>query len=130
MTPTEKLSERARKLRESLGLTRPQLAEMAGVTAAHVYHIETGRRNRMRPDTLERYAKALNVSPTYLEMGFDAAPTPDEWPPLPVLLRHTHHLSESGIAQVERFVRALEMEERAAGVVEELPGNQDDSVAS
>lgn len=47
--------------REQRGLTRAGLAAKAGLTAGHVAHIETGRRQGTA-DTLRRLATALDVT--------------------------------------------------------------------
>ncbi len=47
--------------REHRGLTRAQLAAKAGLTAGHIAHIETGRRQGTA-DTLRRLATALDVT--------------------------------------------------------------------
>jgi transcriptional regulator with XRE-family HTH domain len=47
--------------REQRGLTRAQLAAKAGLTAGHIAHIETGRRQGTA-DTLRRLATALDVT--------------------------------------------------------------------
>jgi DNA-binding Xre family transcriptional regulator len=47
--------------REQRGLTRTELAREAGLTAGHVAHIETGRRQGTA-ETLRRLATALDVT--------------------------------------------------------------------
>jgi transcriptional regulator with XRE-family HTH domain len=54
---------RLKELRESRGLTQVQLAEQAGVRRAAISEIESGHRQRIELDMLERLADALEVEP-------------------------------------------------------------------
>lgn len=116
----EPLKVRARRLREGKGFTQDELSKRAGVSPTHVYQIERGLRKRMHLDTLTRYAKALDVSPQYLDVGYDEAPHgAQEWPSIPVTLRHTTDLNEQQIDQVTRFIQALEAQQRLEQIIRE-----------
>lgn len=54
-----------RDLRVSAGLSRPQLAQRAGIGIATVYELEAGLLD-VRLSTLLKVARALNVTPDYL----------------------------------------------------------------
>jgi len=54
-----------RHLRLSAGLSRPQLAQLAGIGLATVYQLEDGILD-VRLSTLLKVAVALNVTPDYL----------------------------------------------------------------
>lgn len=60
--PTTEFGKRLRELREKRGLTQPQLAEMCGVSLAHISMLETGyRENVPRRKTVLLLAEALGV---------------------------------------------------------------------
>lgn len=59
---------RLRALRESYGLSREKLSEMADITPKFLYEIESGRKG-MSAYTLYNISKALNVSCDYLLVG-------------------------------------------------------------
>ena len=64
------IGQRIRNVRESLGKTREQIAEAAGISAQFLFYIETGRKS-MSAKTIVNLAKALNVSTDYLLLGHE-----------------------------------------------------------
>ena len=62
------IGQRIRSVRESLGKTREQIAEAAGISAQFLFYIETGRKS-MSAKTIVSLSKALNVSTDYLLLG-------------------------------------------------------------
>lgn len=62
------IGQRIRNVRESLGKTREQIAEAAGISAQFLFYIETGRKS-MSAKTIVNLARALNVSTDYLLLG-------------------------------------------------------------
>jgi len=56
-----------RAAREAAGLSRGALAARSGVSAATIYRIELGGRDRPFPHTVHRLAVALAVAPGDLE---------------------------------------------------------------
>lgn len=59
------IGENIRRIRKERGLTLRQLGDMLGTTEAYIRAYESGRRNP-KPSSLERIAKALDVSPEAL----------------------------------------------------------------
>lgn len=59
---------RIQKLRNEYGLTREELAEMVGISAKHLYEIETGRKG-FSAGVLYRIAKALGVGCDSIMIG-------------------------------------------------------------
>lgn len=59
------IGENIRRIRKERGLTLRQLGDMLGTTEAYIRAYESGRRNP-KPGSLERIAKALDVSPEAL----------------------------------------------------------------
>ena len=55
-----------RELRERAVITQAELAKLAGVTAATISDLETGKR-KPRPSTVRKLAKALKVRPVEIE---------------------------------------------------------------
>lgn len=72
------LGDRVRTRREFLGLNAKELALKAGVHPSHVSLVERGGRIELRPSTVTKLAKALEVSEGWLIHGFndlgDASP--------------------------------------------------------
>ena len=64
------LAERLRIARKKAGMTQEGLAKAAGVTREAIAQIETGRTLRTR-DIMD-LAKALDVSPAWLQFGAEA----------------------------------------------------------
>lgn len=56
--------------RKELGLTLQEVADMIGVSNPTVSRWETGNINNMKRNYIEKYAKALQVSPLFI-MGLD-----------------------------------------------------------
>lgn len=68
MTIELSTGERIRNARERLSLTQAQLAQRAGMSPDSVYRIENGR-NKTRPSSVQKLARALDMSPEYLNTG-------------------------------------------------------------
>lgn len=58
--------DRVRELRERLQISQQELADRLGVSAQHIYRIESGRRDNPTADTLMRLSKEFGVSVDYL----------------------------------------------------------------
>ncbi|MGB2713511.1 MAG: helix-turn-helix transcriptional regulator [Vicinamibacterales bacterium] len=58
-----------RTLRQRRRLTQRELAEAAGFSQAYVSQLERGLRPLNPVDVVERFASALNVPPSRLELG-------------------------------------------------------------
>ncbi|HYF77361.1 MAG TPA: helix-turn-helix domain-containing protein [Symbiobacteriaceae bacterium] len=58
---SETLGERVKRLRESRGWNRKELAERAGLNPSHIGLIERAIRVGVRPDTLEKIAAAFGI---------------------------------------------------------------------
>ncbi|MCH7876301.1 MAG: helix-turn-helix transcriptional regulator [Gemmatimonadetes bacterium] len=63
MTP---VNLRVRELREARGWSQRELARRAGVRAATVSHLESGKAKSAGFETLEKLAAALGCDPGYL----------------------------------------------------------------
>lgn len=59
---------RIRRLRNQYGITREELAEETGVSAKHIYEIETGRKG-FSAGVLYRLATVLGVDCDYIMTG-------------------------------------------------------------
>lgn len=55
-----------KKYREDLEMSIKTLSELAGVGASTISQIESGKRNSLRTETVEKVAKVLNVDVTTL----------------------------------------------------------------
>jgi transcriptional regulator with XRE-family HTH domain len=101
---------RVKRLRQQLGISQSELARRLGVDRQNVYQIERGQQEHMRKHTLQRYAEALGVSPSYLATGRerDCSAT---LPEIEAYLSETTVLSKQDIQTVVRIVRALEAEQ-------------------
>lgn len=62
------IGERIKKLRLEKGLTQQQLSEKCGIDSANLRKYELGKQNP-KFETIERIAKALEVSPFDLKLG-------------------------------------------------------------
>ncbi|MBE2196746.1 MAG: helix-turn-helix transcriptional regulator [Anaerolinea sp.] len=58
--------DRVKELRERLQISQLELAERVGVSAQHIYRIESGRRDNPTAETLIRLSKEFGVSVDYL----------------------------------------------------------------
>src|SRR5438477_8958446 len=74
------LAERLKTIREQRGMTQYALARESGLTASYIYKLEEGQATRPSGQTLERLARALEVSIAELtaEDVWDTAPGTDE----------------------------------------------------
>ncbi len=71
------INERLKARRLELGMTMAEVARIVGVSEATVSRWESGNIGNMKRDRIAAYAKALQVSPTYI-MGMDDSPaSPD-----------------------------------------------------
>ena len=59
---------RIQRLRIQFGLTREEMAELSGVSAKHIYEIETGRKG-FSASVLYRLATVLEVDCDYIMTG-------------------------------------------------------------
>ena len=59
---------RIQKLREQYGFTREEMAELVGISAKHIYEIETGRKG-FSAGVLYRIAMTFDVDCDYIMMG-------------------------------------------------------------
>ena len=62
----KKLSKRIRELRKMRGLTQEELADSAGIDYKHIQLLEGKNPSVPKLDTVEKLAKALNISITKL----------------------------------------------------------------
>ena len=63
------VGKRTRELRNRLGISQEELAEMAGLDRTYITSVECGRRN-ISIVNVEKLAKALNVSlPLFFDFG-------------------------------------------------------------
>lgn len=60
------VSDRIRKCRETLGISKAELAKKAGFPRATITHIEQRRSDNLSSKTLRRLADVLDVSADYL----------------------------------------------------------------
>lgn len=75
------LADRVRNLREKRGWNQQQLAKAAGLHPSHIGLIERGGRVNVRPGTLEKLAKALDVPVEFFfaHTWRDYAPASARW---------------------------------------------------
>lgn len=59
---------RIQRLREQYGLTREEMAELVGISAKHIYEIETGRKG-FSAGVLYKIATAFGVDCDYIMAG-------------------------------------------------------------
>ena len=71
------INEKLKARRIELGLTMAEVAKIVGVSEATVSRWESGNIGNMKRDRIALYAKALQVSPTYI-MGMEDATAPPE----------------------------------------------------
>ena len=69
-TTTKEIGARVRRRREELGLTRENLAELAGLSVQFTASIELGKQ-RMTTDSLAKVCMALGMSSDYIVFGSD-----------------------------------------------------------
>jgi len=103
--PARSLAERVRRERESRGLSRQQLEQLAGLSTGYISRLESGERGKksITNRTVQRIAQALEVSPGYLTTGTDV---PDPGRHIPVLGRPLE--SVPGYRDAEFAVARLE----------------------
>ena len=66
----EYVGEQIKKRRQKLRMTQEELATKAGIPQSHVCRLETGK-HAPTYLTIEKVAKALSVTPSQLDPGFD-----------------------------------------------------------
>ncbi|HEX5413791.1 MAG TPA: helix-turn-helix transcriptional regulator [Terriglobia bacterium] len=66
MSPGLIINDRIKAIRERKRLSASELARMAGVNPSEISQIESGRKRSPRLDTVQRIARALDVSIDYL----------------------------------------------------------------
>ena len=62
----QKLSKRLRELRKEYSYTQEQLAELADIDYKHIQLLESANPPSIRLNTLEKIAKAFNMTPSEL----------------------------------------------------------------
>ena len=62
------MNGRLRQLRESKALARQDLARASGVNEITIYRAERGK-TKLRPSTIRKLAKALEVDPSEITRG-------------------------------------------------------------
>jgi transcriptional regulator with XRE-family HTH domain len=72
---TRGIGDRVQAARARLGWSREALAVHSGLSWSAIAQVETGRRTKLRPDTLAALARALGLSIDYLVDGTLAGPT-------------------------------------------------------
>ena len=68
------VSDRIRAQMESQGLSYGELALRTGLTKSAVHRYATGQTDKVPMDALERLARALGVTPSYLTVWEEDAP--------------------------------------------------------
>jgi transcriptional regulator with XRE-family HTH domain len=61
-----KLAKRIKELRKRKGLTQEQLSEMSGIDYKHIQLLESNKAPAAKLDTIEKLAKAFNITPSEL----------------------------------------------------------------
>jgi len=61
-----KLAKRLRELRKRKGLTQERLSELSGIDYKHVQLLESSKAPAAKLDTVEKLAKAFNMTPSEL----------------------------------------------------------------
>ncbi|MDD5691633.1 MAG: helix-turn-helix transcriptional regulator [Candidatus Omnitrophica bacterium] len=61
-----KLAKRIKELRKKKGLTQEQLSEQSGIDYKHIQLLESNKASAAKLDTIEKLAKAFNMSPSKL----------------------------------------------------------------
>jgi len=61
-----KLAKRLRELRKRKGLTQEQLSELSGIDYKHIQLLESNKASAAKLDTIEKLAKAFDMSPSKL----------------------------------------------------------------
>lgn len=100
----ETIGQRVRRLRQEQHLTADQLAQRLNVSRQHISQFERSE-GGARPDTIQRFAAALGVSPYYLEHGREGS---SDLPPLDAYLRLTHNLTDDDIAALSHLITRLD----------------------
>ena len=69
------VGRRVRMRREALGLSIQQLSRLSGVSASYISRLENGERENIGLDSVQKLARALNTSMSYL-VGETDDPSP------------------------------------------------------
>lgn len=105
----EGFGDRLRRLRSQRGWSMDELCRQSGVSRNHIWQLEKGQRRYPRQDTFDRLAKAFDVSPFYLEHGYEPdSPVPPEFNNPALALRATTKLNEQQIKQVLAIIDVME----------------------
>lgn len=92
---------RIRSLRTEKGLTQEQLAEMLGLSASFLGHMERGSRIASI-DTLVALCRTLQVSPEYLlASGLEGVPLTTPPDLTPIQRRHLRELNQLVLRQMQ-----------------------------
>lgn len=120
-----KIGQRIRKYRKSHGMTQDELAGMAGISTAHLSHIENGS-TRISLATLMSITDALGITPN--DVLFDR---PD--PAKSRTAGEIQHIIDSGTESQNEFLRDMLGSMRSAldkyvpsPVLDEREGSEDD----
>lgn len=70
MNPMTTIGERLRNYRKNKGLTQLQLAQMSKVTVNYISRFESDEFKNPTQETINRFARALEISPVELQYGF------------------------------------------------------------
>jgi transcriptional regulator with XRE-family HTH domain len=76
----QKFGQRLKQLREAAGYSQEELAKAADLSSALVRHLEQGLRRNPTMTTLQRLARALNITAADLIVEADPDPDPDPEP--------------------------------------------------
>lgn len=88
--------------RLAAGLSIRQLAETAGLHYSYLSRIESGVRERLRPDDAQRIANALGLDPARLLRFMGVKPTTAKLPSPRVYFRKAYHLTSEEAKEAER----------------------------
>lgn len=104
---SETLGTLIKAKREKVGLSIRQLAEKAGLHYSYLSRIESGDRERLRPDDIQRIADALSIEPDRLLRFMGVKPTATKLPTPRVYFRKAYHLTSDEAKEAERQVEGI-----------------------
>lgn len=111
----ETLGQRIHRLRLDKGWSMDELGWHSHVSRNHIWQLEHDKRRHPRPETLEKLAEALGVTPFYLEHGYEQGQANIfGFETLKQALQLTTKLDEQHIQQVLTLIRMMEKESQRA----------------